>query len=386
LIDACFSRVSSLTLGLLIAWASPGNAAVLVVPTQYSTIASAVAAAAPGSTIRVLAGSYAEQIVIDKPLKLIGAGRANTSLRAPAILAPSTFGDTSIVEVVGNVRVTISGLSIAGPGPGTCGSLGVGIHVLGGASLELRDAAVRHIRDEPMSTCFPSGAGVVVGLPPFIGGGSEGHATLQNVLIDDFQFAGVSVDGAASTLRIVGSRIAGAGFADGIDVVFGADATIIGNDISNNFNGIFIQAGSTARIEGNRIRQNRCAAPFPCGADPFTEFQFSGVTLAGGGSGVTVRLNDFSDNDAAISSFSGTGDAILTFNAFRNNLFGALVWDGSETLAYSAILSGGVGVGVVAASADSEATLDHVLIGPMTDAPTREYSCCGHTTTVVVVP
>jgi parallel beta-helix repeat protein len=357
-----------------------------VVPTQYATIASAVAAAPPGSTIRILSGRYAEQLVIDKPLKLIGAGRASTTLQAPAVLAPGASGGTSIVEVVGNVRAGISGLTVAGPGPGPCGSLGVGIHVLGGATLELRDSAVRHIRDEPASMCFPSGAGVVVGLPPFIGGGSVGHAILENVLIDDFQFAGISVDGAASTLRVVGSRIVGAGFADGIDVVFGADATILGNDISNNFNAILIQAGSTARIEGNRIRENRCAAPFPCGSDPFSEFQFSGVTLAGGGSGVTVRLNDFSDNDAAISSFSGTGDALLSFNAFRNNLFGALVWDGSETLAYSAILSGEVGVGVVAAFADSAATLDHVLSGPVTDAPTREYSCCGHSTSVVLLP
>jgi hypothetical protein len=264
-----------------------------------------------------------------------------------------------------------------------CGSLGVGIHLLGGARLRLRDAAVSHVRDEPISSCFPAGAAVVVGLPPFIAGGSTGHAVLERVTVDDFQFAGVSVDGPGSTLRVVASRITGAGFAGGIDIVFGASATILASEITNNFNGVFVGPGSTARIEGNRIRANACAAPFPCGSDPFTQFQFSGITLSGGSAGTVIRLNELSGNDAGISSFSSGGGADITLNLFRDNLFGVLVWDGAETLTGNLLSGGEVGVGVVAASDDSQVTLDHNVIIRTSDAPVREYSCCGFTTSVI---
>jgi parallel beta-helix repeat protein len=51
----------------------------------YPTITAAVAAAAPGDTIYVEHGTYAEDVVIDKPLALVGENRHNTIIDATAL-------------------------------------------------------------------------------------------------------------------------------------------------------------------------------------------------------------------------------------------------------------------------------------------------------------
>ena len=48
----------------------------------YSSINAAIAAAAPGDTIRVGQGTYKEHLVINKPLSLIGFNAANTMIDA----------------------------------------------------------------------------------------------------------------------------------------------------------------------------------------------------------------------------------------------------------------------------------------------------------------
>jgi hypothetical protein len=90
-----------------------------------ATISGAVAAAAPGDTIRVCPGTYAEHVVVTKPLTLRGA-------RAGQIYAARTFGAPSESTVSGSFtvqapRVTIDGFSLSN----LAGALGIVVKTAG---------------------------------------------------------------------------------------------------------------------------------------------------------------------------------------------------------------------------------------------------------------
>lgn len=60
------------------------KAAVLItVPTDYPTIQSAIDAASPRDTIKVLPGIYTEQLTIGKSITLVGSGAESTTIKAP---------------------------------------------------------------------------------------------------------------------------------------------------------------------------------------------------------------------------------------------------------------------------------------------------------------
>jgi pectin methylesterase-like acyl-CoA thioesterase len=90
---------------LLLATSAPSRAAsarsVLLVPTQFPTIQSAVNAANSGDVIQILAGVYPEQIAISTSITLTGAGASSSVIQAPPSLTSDRFGVTFIVEVTG---------------------------------------------------------------------------------------------------------------------------------------------------------------------------------------------------------------------------------------------------------------------------------------------
>jgi parallel beta-helix repeat protein len=75
------------------------------------TIAAAVSAAKAGDTIDVAAGTYAEDVVIGKPLSLVGAGSYHTTINATG-LANGIYIDG--LDNPGLVHVNVTGFTVSG--------------------------------------------------------------------------------------------------------------------------------------------------------------------------------------------------------------------------------------------------------------------------------
>src|SRR5262249_18304561 len=103
----------------------------------YTTIQAAVDAAKAGDRIVVCAGTFTEQLLIDKSVTLVGAGPKKTRIAAPSQLVRTQ----DIVEITGSgVAVELSGFTIAGPVPGgSCEGLLSGIFVRDGAHASIHD-------------------------------------------------------------------------------------------------------------------------------------------------------------------------------------------------------------------------------------------------------
>ncbi len=99
---------------------------------EASPLQARIDAALPGSTLIVPAGRYEGDLVIDRPLRLIGRGR-------PLLLGA---GAGSVVRVRAN-RVSIEGFDVDGRGGGDLGQDASGIHVAG-KNVVIRDCRIRN--------------------------------------------------------------------------------------------------------------------------------------------------------------------------------------------------------------------------------------------------
>lgn len=201
---------------------------------NHNSIQAAVSAAAPGDTIIVCDGVYEEQVDIAKSLSLRGSG--NSVIDAPATLV----GDKDVVTVRGGAVVTMSGFTITGPGPSNCASIQAGVRVREGATLDLSFTRIEDIRDQPFGGC-QNGEGIRVGARGGVGG--PGRATIDNVIVEDYQKNGITISGAGdaagTTARVTNSTVTGIGptiviAQNGVQVSGGAAATISNSVIRNH--------------------------------------------------------------------------------------------------------------------------------------------------------
>jgi hypothetical protein len=120
---------------------------------SFATIQDGVNGVATGGNVIVYAGDYTEQPIISKNLTLTGENTATTILHAPATLNPRIGGHLVLLQVDTSANVNMSGITIAGPhvAGGCSAAIFYGVFVVGGANLNLHDAAVTDIRLSPNS-------------------------------------------------------------------------------------------------------------------------------------------------------------------------------------------------------------------------------------------
>ncbi|MGL4233335.1 MAG: hypothetical protein ACRCWJ_18350, partial [Casimicrobium sp.] len=216
-----------------------GNCQTVGTPCQ--TIAYALTqAAASGDTINIAAGTYAEELTINKSVLLQGASAATTIIKAPAALTvnaaiPGSGGQqTAIVFVTGaTTNAELRTLEVQGPGNGSCGSLGYGVFVGGSANFIFRSGRVTLARDTiatPLACGTQNGSGIRFGAQSTSQSGS-GQVLSSTILT--YQKNGITADNTGSAVTIQNNTITGElpppNIAqNGIQVSRGATATISG--------------------------------------------------------------------------------------------------------------------------------------------------------------
>jgi hypothetical protein len=419
---------------------SPPN---IVVPIDFPTIQDAINAAGEGDVIKVLPGTYIEQLNIVKSLTIIGSGAKFTIIEAPLQLEDlntNIIGRPYIVEVNNEAEVTMNGFTIKGPEDPNCDAL-FGITVLGDANLKLDSAIIR-------GCTF---AGIVVGISLTSDDTQIGHATITNTVITDYQKFGAYADGSGSTLTMSYNKIVGSNYE-----AFDTDEI----EISPNLIGIYFTNDAQATITHNKVNGNICILSNICGPDWFNQFQAAGIgfcnksfslssttsdnlpinvqqeipdkrctfingTLPNGSLiapmidaqqenpnkvdssmpiqtinnhlnaniafnadvGPSIISNNYvSNNDVGISmTGEQSGCCIIDHNKLTyNRFFGVVIADGEHTISNTKIFGGEVGAAAIATNANTVATLDHVKIVDA-EIPVQALSSAGLTAEVNVI-
>jgi len=302
----------------------------------FSTIQAGIDAAQPGDFVAICAGVYPEQLTITKNLTLTPySGDARPVVRAPAAphesrCGPPGSGVTAIVDVCGNgVVANLLDVTVAGPGPGACGSLNSGVLITGGSQVFAFGLQVLDIRDEPLSAC-DSGVAIQAGKAAWASTGT--FATSGGLITTGYQQAGVVAEGVGSWALLSGSpTITGLGTAarqpqTGVRIAHGAMGTFDGT--------------ISGTITANTCRPTTCGG----GSGAGVEIVDSVLNSAFGAHNVVTNAN-INGNDIAIAvtsqtSVSNPADVLVGQNNIHDNGTALLVSDEQPTDATVPAVSG----------------------------------------------
>jgi Right handed beta helix region len=277
----------------------------------------AVDVAGPGDAIRVGPGTYLEQVLVSKPLTLLGAGIDSTVIKGPDVKLFDSFGKTYILEISGPVTVNAARFTVSGPsGPGgglNCGanplSLDMGVAVVNGSTLNFGAARVSNIYDIDLAGQENSGCqrgdAISVGKPGGPVTPTVGHARIAGVQVDRFQKDGVAVRTAGSTLDLLNSSI----------------TNLPSNVIASN--GVEVLDGALGKIQHNLVSGNECNLPIICGPDPINNTESSGILSFSADAGTVIAENVVRANDMGI--YTDDGIAIRDNSDSNNRSVGIYV-------------------------------------------------------------
>jgi predicted outer membrane repeat protein len=244
----------------------------------FSTVQEAIDLADPGQTIRLCAGVFDENILINKNLTLIGAGdgsgAGNTILRG--------LGTNSVVRVTNSVSTaTLKGLRITG---GAWGTLGGGISSHADA-LTVTDCTVTGNTSTTNGGGIFSFAALVLNSSTvsgngtnYRGGGILANGTLEvtnSTITDNWAESGGGVFNDGHTLTLTNSTVSentasdsgGGIYNEDGTVVFDAASRVTGNEAEDsNGGGIYTIGGEVSLNKPANVADNtpdNCGGPNP---------------------------------------------------------------------------------------------------------------------------
>ncbi len=335
----------------------------------FPTIQGAVNAVVSGGTVNVAAGTYTEQLTINKNITIKGAGSSTTTIQAPGTLATDGDGAKDIVLVTGSITAEISGFTIQGPVTG----LNFGIYVRAGATAKIHDNTIKDIRDNPFSGS-QIGIAIEVGKYPDTAPivSQVGHATIKDNIISGYQKTGISVEYTGSNATITGNTITGAGSTtitaqNGIQIRRGAVATIKTNTVTGNaWNGPTwsaegigaLRAGNGVIIQGNIVNHNSSNI-YSWNSDGLqvldNQVSDSATVDQNASAGITVQGAGLPDPYGGAAGPYLTG-VTISGNTIQNNLSGASTQsDGIDLY--------GINGGTVSSNTIEGSSYDGILIG-----------------------
>lgn len=308
----------------------------------YTTIQSAVNAARPGDIIRVCAGTYDEQVVIQTQLVLQADNGVVVKPVAVSANATGPTGDpiAAIILAENSLNVQLQGFIVDGSANGImdCSPRLIGI-LYQDASGIVSHNEVRHMRLVSSLDGCQSGNAIEVE------SSGSGHAsvTITSNTVDTYQKNGITANESGTQVSINENTVTGVGptvgaAQNGIQIGFGAQGTITSNSIANNVYspcnsptncpanaaGILIYQSDGIHMQHNVLGVNQvgifvAANNAVVGSSTiFHSVALDGIALVGNGN--TANGNDVSNSDEAAVFIQGNDNTVS-----NNDLTGATV-------------------------------------------------------------
>jgi nitrous oxidase accessory protein NosD len=308
------------------AWAM--NKTVCASKCQYTSIQAAINGSPEGSTITIGKGTYTENVVVTKPLTLVGSG--NSTVVEPATSNPVCAGGSlcggaaSSIFLVQANNVTISRMKLEGDNPGLTSKV-----IVGGKDIDARNGVITNHLAGTFNNLTVSQVTVADVYLRGIYASSGGSFTfkgdsVQNVQAEEASIAIFAFEGSGV---IEGNKVTEAN--DAISANWSKGIHFIGNTVTKSGSGVHTDnnggsGGSADLIKGNEISE--------CKEDGYGIFVFvpyvsatveqnkitgcyHGLSAYGGavpGQGPTFAANKVDGTGAKTSDPTGTYGAYLT--------------------------------------------------------------------------
>jgi len=242
----------------------------------FTSIQAAVNAANPGDTIRVCAGTYVEQLTIDKPLSIRGDNGAIVKPSGVSMSATNSSGDSvaAIIFVKDADSVNIRNLIVDGTDSGItgCGPALLGIFYQN-SSGQIAHNAVKHMRlvGANLAGC-QSGNAIFVETT----GGGTSKVEINANSVNDYQKNGITANNSGTDASVDGNAVTGIGpttgaAQNGVQIGFGAAGTVRNNAIADNIfstcsspddcptnaAGVLVFESDSVTVENNTIGTNQ---------------------------------------------------------------------------------------------------------------------------------